>query len=79
MKAREALELVERPGLLEGLRVELDRGVRGIDPGVPAKRLLVGARVRGALSVPRKNFGLPLVAARSSAARCSSRLSTGRQ
>ena len=33
----------------------------------------------GALSVPRKNFGLPLVAASTSAWRCTSRLSTGRQ
>jgi hypothetical protein len=33
----------------------------------------------GALSVPRKNFGLPEAAAFKSAWRCSSRLSTGKQ
>ena len=33
----------------------------------------------GALSVPRKNLGLPLTAAANTACRCVSRFSTGRQ
>lgn len=33
----------------------------------------------GAVSVPRKNFGFPLVAALTRSSRCVSRLSTGRQ
>jgi hypothetical protein len=36
-------------------------------------------RAWGALSVPRKNLGLPLVAAAATASRWRSRFSTGRQ
>ena len=77
--AREALQLVERAGFLERLGVELDRGVRGVDAGAAAGASPWSRRACGALSVPRKNFGLPEVAASTSASRCSSRLSTGRQ
>ena len=70
VQAREALEPVERPLLLEDLRV----GRRAppaprSTPAQPQAASLV-ALACGALSVPRKNRGSPPVAARRSAARC---------
>ncbi len=49
VNAGKGLEPVERPCLLEGLRVELDRRVRRIDAGMPAQRLLVRAGMRSAV------------------------------
>src|SRR6266705_206240 len=49
VKAGKGLDLVERPRLLEGLRIELDRRVRRIDARVAAQRLLVGAGMRRAV------------------------------
>ena len=44
----------------------------------PQAEILVSSAC-GAVSVPRKNFGFPLVAALTRSSRCVSRLSTGRQ
>ena len=42
----EALQLVESTGLLEGLRIEFEGGVRGEDARAAARGLLCAARVR---------------------------------
>src|SRR5260221_9930497 len=52
--AREAFELVERAGLLERRGVELDRGVRAVDAGTAAVRLLGDARVRRTVAAEKK-------------------------
>src|SRR5262249_56391556 len=45
----EGFQLVERAGFLEGGGVELDRGMRRVDAGAAAGRLLVLARMRRAV------------------------------
>ena len=66
MKASEGFQAVERAGLLEGLGIQLQCGMRRIDAGTAAGDSLLCWEC-GALSVPRKNFGLPLQAAAMSA------------
>jgi hypothetical protein len=78
-EARERFEPVERAGLFERLRVELDAGVRGVDAGTAAVGLLGVARVRCAVGAEEELRGSSPVAAATSAWRWRSRFSTGRQ
>ena len=63
--AGEGFQLVQRLALLEGFGIQLDGRERGVAAGALAASL--GMLRMGAESVPRKNFGLPLVAASSRA------------
>src|SRR5256886_12659288 len=50
----EGLEALERAGRLEGLRVQLDAGVRGEDAGAAARGFLGVARVRRAVGAEKQ-------------------------
>ena len=62
MEAGEGFELVQRTRGLKGLGVEFDARMGRVAAGAAAGRLL-GAFGVGAESVPRKNCGLPEIAA----------------
>src|SRR5688500_5071212 len=51
--ARESLEPIERAGLIEGLCIELDTGVRRVDARAPATRLLGVTRVGRAVGAQK--------------------------
>ena len=54
MAGGEGLEALERAGRLEGLRVQLDAGVRGEDAGAAARGFLGVARVRRAVGAEKQ-------------------------
>ena len=74
----EGFKAIQRPLLLEGEGIALDR-VRGIEDAGAAAGCFLAWRGWGAESVPRKKRGLPLMAAARRARRWCSRLATGRQ
>ena len=79
VEAGKALQPSSAPALSKAPGVHLDGGVRGVAAGA-ARGVFLQVRGVGALSVPRKNLALPLVAAATNAWRvglCA--LSTGRQ
>jgi hypothetical protein len=76
--AGKAFQLVQRAGGVEGLGIQLQRAGAVKQPA-PQTLCSFSAAACGALSVPRKKRSLPEVAAATSAWRCTSRLSTGRQ
>lgn len=78
METGKGFQFVQHAGGLENLGIQFQRSVSGVATGATTGGFLALARMR-ALSVPRKNLELPLVAALISAWRCRSRFSTGKQ